>query len=272
MMKAIYTLQIGKNATRNNEYCGYRCKEELLDALLLTTLVSARNFSKVELYCDKEAVALIKADGRDFSHLKLIPCLDKLDWVHEHNWAYAKIYVYSLQKEPFVHIDIDAILWDGVPKELMGKKYFCQLLEYVDSWVLYNNSFTDIQQHGLVPDGIKKPRYAFNMAVFGCTDMKTAKQFLQKYEQVAREYCIKNAPLMGKLKSIYEQCILFEQLFIVSLLDNEGLVLGRDYDTILETYQKENYPNSRYTHLIVEGKRDERNVQAIKWRLQYLTA
>jgi hypothetical protein len=270
-MKAIYTLQIGKNAWRNNEYCGYRCKEELLDSLLLSTRIASWHFNKVQLYCDNEAAQIIKEDGRDFP-IETIACLDELSWVHEHNWSYSKVYVYSLQKEPFVHIDIDAFLWDGLCDELLQKKFIFQQMEYVSNaaYTFYKDTYAEAKQLNLLPPAIEyQAPYAMNCALFACTD--TAYLFLIKeYFDVVNDYVKNNNNRFSEFSSPHFQCVMFEQLFIVNLLDKYGLQYGIGYDTILKEDFSEKYANSRFTHLIVDAKRNEKNVQAIKRSLQNL--
>jgi hypothetical protein len=235
-MKAIYSLYIGKNATRNNQFCGYRCKEELLDALLLTSTISAKHFDKVELYCDSEAAQLIKEDGRTFP-LNIIVCLDSLSWLNEHLWAYPKVFVYFLQSEPFCHIDIDSILWNGLNEELKTKKFVFQQVERFATLQIdyYKRAFDESKSMGILPTEISyMPDYALNMAVFACTDTKYL-GIIDKYFKIVDSYVKVANSRFSEFKEYYHQCILFEQLFMVNILQNENLAFEKDFDVIEET-------------------------------------
>ena len=262
-MKAIYSLSVGKNASRNNEFCGYRCKEELLDALLLSSSISAKHFDKVELYCDTEAANLIEEDGREFP-FEIIICLDSLSWVDEHLWAYSKVFVYSLQTEPFLHIDIDAILWDGIPEELSNMKFIFQQVEKLSSFFFYNKIFDEAKAMGLLPAEIRyKSKFALNTAVFACTDIAYL-PLLQEYFNVVDNYISNVNGRIHQFTSNQAQCILFEQLFIANILTDAGLEYESDYDVILNDDYSEKWRKCRFTHMIVKSKREEKNVNRIK--------
>lgn len=262
-MKAIYSLSVGNNATRNNEFCGYRCKEELLDALLLSSSISAKHFDKVELYCDTEAANLIKEDGRNFP-FSIIICLDSLAWVSNDLWAYSKVFVYSLQTEPFLHIDIDAILWNGLPNELKNKKFIFQQKEPLSMFGFYNEIYSEAKALNLLPNEINfKPDYALNTAVFACLD--TAYLYLiQRYFFIVDSYVSSVNNRVSEFKCNQAQCILFEQLFIVNILNDASLKSDFDYDVILNEDSTEKWAGYKFTHLIVNTKRSEKNVNRIK--------
>jgi len=262
-MKAIYSLSIGKNGIRNNEFCGYLCKEELLDALLLSSSISAKHFDKVELYCDTEAAKLIKEDGRIFP-FDIIICLDELQWINGLLWAYSKVYVYSLQKEPFLHIDIDAILWDGLPPKLSTQKFIFQQKEPLAGYVYYNEIYGEAKALGLLPTDITyKPEYALNTAVFACTDINYL-YLIKEYFNIVNSYVYGVNDRVYEFKTNHAQCILFEQLFIVNILESSGLKFEVDYNTILNDDYSEKWNNCRFTHFIVNTKRRDKNVNRIK--------
>lgn len=270
-MKAIYSLSVGKNANRNNEFCGYRCKEELLDALLLSSSISAKHFEKVELYCDTEAANLIKEDGRNFP-FEIIISLDSLSWLNEHLWAYSKVFVYSLQTEPFCHIDIDAILWNGLAEELKTKKFIFQCVERLDNpnFGLYHTPFDEAKKMGALPAEIKyKPEFAMNMAVFACTDVNYL-YLIQEYYNVVDTYVSRINYRMNEFSDIWFQCIVFEQLFMVNILEEALLRYETDYDVILNDDSSEKWEKCRFTHFIEKSKRAEKNVRRIKRALLHL--
>lgn len=267
-VKIIYSLQVGKNKDRNGEFCGYRNAQELLDSLLLSALVSRKHFSNIEFYTDTEGYNLIRDDGRQFPFTNIIICFDELNWLKNENWAFSKVYVYSLQTEPFIHLDIDAFLWDGIPDELLEKKMLFQQQEPLDIFKFYADAYDEAKGYNLLPNGITYlPTTAINTAVFGVLDMKYL-QMIQEYYSLALEYVKGNSKYIHKLFHSFHQCILFEQLFLVNILDKYDFQYERDYETILNSHSKEKHPGCRYTHLIVSSKRNSDNVIRIRKRLE----
>jgi hypothetical protein len=69
--------------------------------------------------------------------------MDDRNWLDDKYWSLAKMYVYKLQKEPFIHIDNDVFLWDEFPKELFENDFFFQEIE------LFNELGRDFYLRGL---------------------------------------------------------------------------------------------------------------------------
>lgn len=54
---------------------------------------------------------------------------DQLKLIHTDLWALPKIYTYSLQKEPFLHIDGDVFLFHPFDSNLMESELIAQNVE-----------------------------------------------------------------------------------------------------------------------------------------------
>lgn len=269
-MKLIFSLHVGKNVNYYGEFCGYRNRTELLDSLLLSSIVSGKYFDKVELYCCSFAEKIIKEDGRDFSHIKIINCLDHLNDTHADNWALSKIYVYSLQTEPFLHLDIDAFFFNRLPDELLKKPFLFQMLEMHSTHPFYNDAYKEAKLLNLLPKEVTyKPEYSINTAVFAVSDEKYF-PLLKEYYEIASNYTKQNVHYLGKMLHGWHQCILFEQLFLVNLLEREGLKYKKDFDTILSNKYIDQY-DIKYTHLICGAKRKQENVEKIRKQLSIRT-
>jgi hypothetical protein len=265
-MKAIYSLQITRN---NNLVSGYLSEKDLLDSLLLSTLVTAKHFNKVELYCDNEALQLINNDGRNFNHINIISCLDELNWVHPNNWAFSKIHVFNLQKEPFFHIDIDAFIWNGIPPDLLSKPFFFQSIEttHLKYFNFYLGAFKSAKEVGLLNKEFETmPDFAVNTALFGCTSFKHL-HIIKKYYEIALNYVMNNVQHFGVIKETRHQCILFEQLFIVQHLYSNKLVKGKDYGFMINPNYSPIFSEYPFTHFIVHEKRNPTNISFIQNKL-----
>jgi len=84
---------------------------------VLSVTVSRAHFLKVELCTDYlGAYLLCDVLGLEFDEVSIFP--DTLDGVDEGWWAAGKLMAYSMQNEPFVHLDQDVILWKPIPRQL----------------------------------------------------------------------------------------------------------------------------------------------------------
>jgi hypothetical protein len=270
-MKLIYSLYIGQADSQPTSFCGFQCAEDLLNSLLLSSTVSSRHFSGCELYCDSVALRLIEADGRPFPFTNIVVCFDALHgWLNRYNWAYPKVMAYGMQQEPFVHLDFDAILSDGLPPQLLRQKFVFQQRELFDrhNFGFYNTVYRDAERAGLLPPAIHaNPGYAMNMGVFGCLDAAFIPT-VQAYAACVEGYLQQQQPLLDKLACKNEQPMLFEQLFIVNFMQNAGLQYGRDFDTFIDDDFKNQFlPQYRFAHFLRGFKRNEMVVNAIKKEL-----
>jgi hypothetical protein len=271
-MKLIYSLHIGKNRSRNGDFCGYRNKEELLNSLLLSSAISSKHFTGCELYCDTEGAELIKKDGREFPFTNIFICFDELNnWLEPRNWAYAKILAYSLQKEPFIHLDSDAIIWDGVPPQLLKMKFIFQQREVTANREhgFYTQLYNQTKNIGLLPEEASYfPEHAFNMGVFGCLSQAHL-PVVKKYFDVVTNYLLKQQSMSGVDFLKYDQSVLFEQLFISNIINNAGLRYETDYDTFISDEHKNKFiPDYSYSHFIASWKRNDAVPQQIKNKLK----
>jgi hypothetical protein len=265
-MKLIYSLQIGRNKNRNGDFCGYRNSEELLDSLLLSATISGKHFDKCELYCDSEALQLIKEDRRKFPFDKIHVVFDELNkWVMQHNWAYSKIYAESLQTEPFVHLDVDAFLHHKLPAQILSKKFLFQGTENTFTYPYYTKVFNEGMRLGILPSEIRyKPIYAYNCGIAGCLTIECL-PLVKKHFELATEYIKQQQAINDKCSQDICYPLLFEQLFIANIILDAGI--EKDVALLITDDWRLTYPKL-YTHLLTGAKRNQINVDRIKKQLK----
>ena len=271
-MKLIYTLYVTQKAyAESSHFCGFNSKEDLLDLFLLSVVSSSKHFDRCELYCNERALSLIKEDGRGFPFTKIVICHNELEtWLMPHNWAYTKIHTYSLQEEPFVHIDCDVIICDGLPPQILKSKFIFQQKE-ITQWgdlYFYKTAFDDAVSLNILPKEIKKfPDFAFNMGLFGCLD-KNFLPVLKSYCLSARNYIEQQQPLSDKLTDKNFQSVFFEQLLITGFLNQYEIEEGAGFETFLTDKSKNKFlPKYRYSHFVFKTKRKREIVYFIKQEL-----
>lgn len=244
--------------TKHNESCGFNTVEDMKNSLHYSSLLAKKHSNKLYLFTDKKGEEIIS----DFKSIydEIIVCLDDLDWVHDYNWAFSKIYSYTFMKEPFFHIDMDAYLIDGFPDTFKSCDLFFQSKENFKDYKFYENAIDEVKS--ILPTNILNSgtNYALNCGLIGFNDIS----IIDEYYNLSLDYIKKNQNYnWNKQDHKYHQCILFEQYFISCLSKNKKI------ETLLNDDYTKKY-DLRYTHLIVNAKRNQSHMSQIKRRLNNL--
>lgn len=84
-------------------------------------------------------------------------------------WAYSKIHTYSLQKEPFLHVDGDVFIWKPFDAALLNSSLIVQNRE--DNLSFYKHSINTIEKYAqIIPDWVshlKQSPSAYNVGIIG---------------------------------------------------------------------------------------------------------
>jgi hypothetical protein len=109
---------------------GYRWREPIHHLLAwgLSLRLAQAHYPETALITDGPGRALlIDRLGLPFTHVSTE--LDRLEDVDPGWWALGKLVAYSLQDQPFVHIDTDVFLWQALPDRLAGAPVLAQYPE-----------------------------------------------------------------------------------------------------------------------------------------------
>jgi len=94
----------------------------------LSLRLAQRQFPETLLVTDSQGKALlVDRLGLDFTHVSTE--LDSLRHADQGWWALGKLVAYSLQDQPFVHLDTDVFLWRPLPAWLITAPVFAQCPE-----------------------------------------------------------------------------------------------------------------------------------------------
>jgi hypothetical protein len=95
----------------------------------LSVQTAQRHYPETMLITDRPGKKLLVEQlGLPFVHVSTE--LDRLANADSGWWALGKILAYSLQDQPFVHIDTDAFLWKPLPRQLTGSPVFALCPEF----------------------------------------------------------------------------------------------------------------------------------------------
>jgi hypothetical protein len=244
---------------------GFNSVKAMIDSLILSVNVAKKHYPDIHFYTDKLGYEWIKPHLDKLPFTSIEVCLDDFNWVPDVYWSFVKVYVYTLQKEPFIHIDNDVFLWDKIPDHILaGNDFVFQETEPMD-WDMFNfyNNGLSLYKDA-VPKELEIGNIALNCGVFACLTDK-ALSVLQRYYDCGK-YFVENADLIDNLQneSISNRwlaSVIIEQVFIYSVIVEKGL----KYDTLLDKERK-SY-RMRYTHMVAHNKRQKPVERKIEERI-----
>ena len=255
---------------------GYNSFQDFLMTMSLSVLVTANNFKQINfvtndlgknIFINQVKLPFTKVSTSQNQFNSKLP-----QWL----WGYAKLFAYTEQTEPFVHIDNDVFLWDGLPDEVSSKKMFFQSLEtpFEAGYGWYVPLLHIMSKCPNVPVVIKNHPvdYSYNCGIMGCNDPSLIKEWFIASTAYVRDP--ENLKVMSsnlfKDKLIYQN-LLHEQYFITSILDSKGLKPYEDVGLMLKTesltedcYLK----GRRYTHLWGLDKKNKESMAKVYARMK----
>jgi hypothetical protein len=245
---------------------GFRSVEEMIESLILSVNVAKKHYPDIHFYTDKLGYEWIKPHLDQLPFTKIEVCLDDFNWVPDVYWSFVKVYVYTLQKEPFIHIDNDVFLWDKIPEYILeGKDFVFQETEPM-TWGAYDfyNRGLKIYSHAVHKD-IEIKDIAVNCGIFAClTD--AGLNLLNDYYKYGK-YFVDHADLKADIdkepnSQRWLASVIIEQVYIYSLIVRDKLKWGTLLNEERSSYRM------RYSHMVAHFKRQELIVNRIKERIQ----
>ncbi len=221
-MKLIQTLWLPNNENIINARCGFLSPRINIMSWALSSVLLNKYYNDVELYTNKKIFDLFSDLGMPYTN---IICLDESEFLRELNpkmWAFSKIYTYSLQREPFIHIDGDFFLYDDVKLDFGNAEIIVQNIE--QNLTIYKRSINALESisGAYIPqwlDNYKEYPMAYNMGVFGSKNI----DFVQTYCNNAFEYYSLNKDKINSLSNLDKNInIIPEQLLLYSLATKEN--------------------------------------------------
>ncbi|MCD8029667.1 MAG: hypothetical protein LUF85_02210 [Bacteroides sp.] len=171
-------------------------------------------YDSVELYTDKKGKELL-IDTLQLPYDKVHVVLDDLNEYNPTLWALGKVYTYSLQKEPFLHVDGDVYIWDKFPDSFAQAPLIAQNKEEnYEHNILYAKQLV---ANGFEFEPYLNPRYdpdiiEANAGILGGNDI----DFFQLYTNKVFEFIATNKERIesrgqhadGYINTIFEQYFL----------------------------------------------------------------
>jgi hypothetical protein len=259
-MKVIQSFWGGKNKSIQNSYGWLDYKFHWL-GWMLSCHQLVKYYNEVELYTDEFGYdILIRKLHLPYSKVHVV--LDELNNLPNDLWAMAKIKTYSMQKEPFLHVDGDVFIFEPFPEELIKSQLIAQNKELTTTYyrAMWDKIYPNLEYLPIQMECFHHGRnhLAYNMGIVGGNDV----DFFKRYSRLSSDFVYKNTRIWDKInlfnfnvffeQVLFHECAVSEDKTVDVLIkedigDNEYAGFG-DFDAV---------PDKRtYLHLIGVFKRD----------------
>lgn len=216
-------------------------------------------YSEIELVTDSNGYNLL-VEKLQLPYTSTLVILDELNSYHPDLWALGKIYAYSAQNQPFIHVDGDVFIWDRFPERVEKAPILAQNME--SDYSYYMDTYNEVKEHfRFIPEVIEKrvelgqPLHGINAGILGGHDM----DFFKEYTRQAIKLVDENKDCMeevfkGKFNTFYEQC-LFYSLYQERSIEPQYLFeeVNEDFDGIANLTAAPADP--RYAHAVAGYKK-----------------
>ncbi|MGN6640289.1 MAG: DUF6734 family protein [Mucilaginibacter sp.] len=253
---------------------GWHAPEYHLMSWALSCLQLKKFHGKVALYADSVSATTL-ADILKLPYDQVYCELDHLNDLNAGLWALPKIYAYSKQDYPFLHVDGDVFIWKPFDHELLKGDLIAQNIEIATDY--YEGILDSLERNLLFfpPEMIAERKrtdriYAYNAGILGGHDLS----FFKEYTTKAMEFVERNAPCFDRIhvtdfNVFYEQylfyCLVKEQHKTVNLLLPE-VRGGNEYLGFADFSEVPH--NKSFLHLLGSFKRNKLVCEQMAYRLR----
>lgn len=234
---------------------GWRSQQLHMCSWALSCLSIKKHYSNVELYTDELGYELL-IEKMKLPYSSVNVCLDELSKYPQSLFSLAKIKTYSLQNEPFLHLDSDVYIWSRFTVEqelapLVAQNKETNFQHDLSTLNMVKSKFD------FIPSPIRKHTtsvklQSINAGVLGGSDIN----FFRKYCDSAFEFANKNIAAIGRLPTPHLFNTILEQVLFYCLVIEESKSINYIFDSIDGNYFKhlcsfEHVPYSKkYIHII----------------------
>jgi len=242
----------------------------------LSCLQIKKFYGSVTLHANTPAAALL-IDTLNLPYDQVHITHDNLILPHHNLWALPKIYTYSLQKEPFLHLDGDVFIFDKFSDDLLTGDLIAQNEEVATDYYLETQK--ELMTHfSYFPPSVDQdfrsdvPIKAVNAGILG----GNSSSFFKTYCSEAFKYIYKNVAHLSSINT-HRFNVFFEQHLFYSLAKNEEIPIKFLIKGIIKDNRYKYLGNfhevpfaRRYLHLLGDFKRDEHTCRQMATTLRDL--
>lgn len=246
-----------------NTNFGWLSPEYNIISWALSCLQLKHFYKNVTLYADSVATKLL-IDSLELPYTNVVCNLDDLNEYHAGLWALPKIYTYSKQDAPFLHIDGDVYIWKAFENKLLAGDLIAQNQEAGTEY--YENKIQHLEKYlTYLPKEITEDRkacnpiHAYNAGIFGGGDI----EFFKSYTHKAFEFVNNNINSLSKI-NVTDFNIFFEQYLFYCMVKKQNKKVNVLFDQIIGDNEYTGFGdfnevphNKQYLHLLGVYKKNK---------------
>lgn len=264
--RAVYSLW---TKPTEGEHVGFNTEQTLIECFALSLHYSKKWFKEVHLVTDLKGKALVEKWGLEFDNINT-----DFDFIMEgidsEHWALGKIYACKIQDKPFIHLDIDVILFKPLPDTFLksdtgfqnyeGSSYsrhYIDLLEMAKLAYLDRPVWLDVEM-----------RHSYNCGVLLFNNLSFLNEWWKEAVRYVKWLSYTNQDTGNNITSL-----MFEQVFICNLCKHYDVKVdllnyyGSDDQKKLEWVPDDIARSLGYTHLISNVKRKPEIEKKVRHKL-----
>ncbi|MEA5402905.1 DUF6734 family protein [Arcicella sp. DC2W] len=224
----------------------------------LSCLQFKKHYGFIELVTDNEGKKLF-IDKLNLPYDSVRVELDIYNNYHPDLWAISKLHSYTLQNEPFLHVDGDVYIWKILDKvnnkPLIAQNEDIDFKYYTTVWNDIILNFEYIPTY-MMSDYQREPSiHSCNAGIFGGSDVN----FLKEFAFEAFEFLEKNKAHYDKV-NLGSTVLIYEQYLFSCLARAKNKKVSFLFDSMTSSYDKitqfASIPNRRhYVHAVGNAKK-----------------
>lgn|ERR1035437_3062114 len=267
-MRAVWSFWSPPFAAWNN--CTWRSPMHHLLAWWLSLHTASKHYPETVLVTDRAGKRLL-IDQLGLPFTEVSTELDSIAHAHPDWWCLGKLLAYSLQDQPFVHIDTDVFLWKPLPPNLAEAPVFAQCRDHFSrtDWCYRPR---DVEQ-AFAQEKLALPKEweyvqsrdtvltAENCGILGGTNI----DFLRYYSKQALDLVLRpqHAAAWSRLPDKKPYTIVIEQFFLSACVDfhryhprspYRGVEVKHLFQSWEQAYDGNEAARLGFTHLIAGAK------------------
>lgn len=240
----------------------------------LSCLKLLQFYDEVELVTDRKGYDIL-INKLHLPYTSVQVCLNDIDHYYEGLWALGKIYTYSLQNKPFIHVDNDIFIWEKFPDRIESSQLIAQHFE--NNYSYNRKSFFDLIKRGIKYDDFMKPEKSSvinesNLGIVGGCNM----EFFKDYTEKVFRFVNINYDVISRLskKDVSIVNNIFEQYIYYSLAKNKSCPIEYLLDGVSDSFKElvrfNSVPHScKFVHVIGYHKQNSMLCYMMGQRLYY---
>lgn len=240
---------------------GFLSIEDFLYTFSLSVNVAKNHFEEIELYTDNYGKELIEKLNLPLTINTKLEYLNDIRLEHVY-WGYAKLVAYADCNEPFIHIDNDVLLWNGIPSKFDDMDFVFQSIETFNTNIRYKPLLDLYNLFKIKPITVNPNQtYAYNCGIMVCRDLSIVKEL----RKLATLYLSKENYWVLQEEKDYHN-FFFEQYILTYLIDKKGSSVGLLFDNP-DVSKCDFSGDYKYTHLWGNSKESSEIIERVKQRL-----